>query len=893
MMRKRIHLIWFFLFPMILTFGTGCTGDDDDTPGDDDDTSYETDIPDTTDTPSVGDDDTSDATEQPQPAITIDSPEDGATVQIPFDLEVTVENFMLDDAAVGGANQEGYGHWHVLVDGAYLEFAASSTFTITELEAGDHTIGAMLVHNDHTELSPSASDEITVTVEAALEPAITITSPTDGADMAPEFTVTVEVQDFTLSDAVGAEPVEGQGHWHLNVDGAYLDLSTSNSLSVSGLSPGSHTLQAALVGNDHAALDPPAESQSITVQVAETVPPASIAIISPEDGTVDFPLTVTVDIQNFILEPSLVGGDPEEGHGHWHLNIDGAYYDYSAYDSLEVASGLTPGSHTFQAELVNNNHTSLDPPVQSQLVTVDVGAPTIQITVPSDGNVGDTFTVEVAVTNFVLDPEAIGNAENVAGTGHWHLDIDGAYDSASGTTTTTVAGLAPGTHTLLASLHNNDHSPLSPAVESQTVTVTVVGDPVITLLSPTGGDVENVFVVTVEVGNFELSDDVGGAVAEGLGHWHLEIDGEYADLSTDTSLEVGPLAPGQYTLRAQLVNNDHTYLEPAVYSQEVSITVLEPSIEIVGPADGTLTGPDVTLEIAVSSFVLDPGNIGGDNSLGHGHYHIYVNGEYLGASGSTYFLIEGLEPANHQVEVRLTNNDHTELDPVVRDIIEITSQAVDPNAPTLTILSPGDLEEIDSTSVEIQVETTQFTLDPEALGGDNVEATGHYHVYYDGVYAGAEADNTFFLGGLQPGWHSLKVTLANNDHTELVPEVSDAVDVLVVASAPGIWIVGPEDGADVAQSFDLTVQVDNFTLDPEAIGGADVAGEGHYHIYVDGTYYLASASATNVVSLETEGAHEISVELVTNSHSNLDPRVLDAISVSWSSSSARSQGSGE
>ena len=104
----------------------------------------------------------------------------------------------------------------------------------------------------------------------------------------------------------------------------------------------------------------------------------------------------------------------------------------------------------------------------------------IKIRYPQSGaNVTDAAQVAVAVeiTGFDLDPAAIGNATNKAGSGHWHVLLDGKLVAPQGKIYAILKeGVGVGSHTVKAELHNNDHSPLSPVVEDS-VTFNVVAPP--------------------------------------------------------------------------------------------------------------------------------------------------------------------------------------------------------------------------------------------------------------------------------------------------------------------------------------------------------------------------------------------------------------------------------
>lgn len=80
------------------------------------------------------------------------------------------------------------------------------------------------------------------------------------------------------------------------------------------------------------------------------------------------------------------------------------------------------------------------------------------------------------------------------------------------------------------------------------------------------------------------------------------------------------------------------------------------AIEIVSPADGAVfnSGDSIVVEIAVTNFLL------GENG---NHWHILVDGASFGmiTGIANDFILRGLEPGSHQIEVVLANGDHQDL----------------------------------------------------------------------------------------------------------------------------------------------------------------------------------------------------------------------------------------
>ncbi|MBI4164073.1 MAG: Ig-like domain-containing protein [Candidatus Aenigmarchaeota archaeon] len=82
---------------------------------------------------------------------------------------------------------------------------------------------------------------------------LTITSPTEGQEVAgPD--VTIKLSTNLKVVAPSDKNVQGEGHFHLYVDGGtYIPVST-NSYTIKGLSAGEHTVKVELHANDHSLL---------------------------------------------------------------------------------------------------------------------------------------------------------------------------------------------------------------------------------------------------------------------------------------------------------------------------------------------------------------------------------------------------------------------------------------------------------------------------------------------------------------------------------------------------------------------------------------------------------------------------------------------------------------
>lgn len=94
---------------------------------------------------------------------------------------------------------------------------------------------------------------------------------------------------------------------------------------------------------------------------------ALIEFEQPEHGSVvpGPDVTAEVEVENFDIVDK-IGEDPVEGEGHIHWILDGGAPMVGTADST-VLTGLKDGEHTLVAELHDNNHDPLDPPVTADV----------------------------------------------------------------------------------------------------------------------------------------------------------------------------------------------------------------------------------------------------------------------------------------------------------------------------------------------------------------------------------------------------------------------------------------------------------------------------------------------------------------------------------------------
>ena len=94
-------------------------------------------------------------------------------------------------------------------------------------------------------------------------------------------------------------------------------------------------------------------------------------------------------------------------------------------------------------------------------------AASVEFTAPEEGAAVDGPDVETQVEVEGFEVAAKMDEPNVEGEGHIHWIVDSGTPTPSAETTFTAEGLEAGEHTVKAELHENQHQPLDPPVETE------------------------------------------------------------------------------------------------------------------------------------------------------------------------------------------------------------------------------------------------------------------------------------------------------------------------------------------------------------------------------------------------------------------------------------------
>lgn len=611
---------------------------------------------------------------------------------------------------------------------------------------------------------------------------VQITYPLTGASLGVAGTrVQLRVTNFVLDPNVIPCGLTDHGRIRLYVNDALILETSDTNASRSSLTLSDTRLGVQLVCTDGSSFDPQVW-HNITIAVGEP----SVTITRPPPPRIVSTAGTRLEytIANFMFDPGNYAGPSIPGQGHVHVLRNGSLVGTSVAPFADV-SNLPPGPSSLMVELHNNDHslvtTASHPFGYNHTIAATAVVPSIRVVSPAPGGVvsGSGFRMTVSVTGIELDTANYGGTQ-IPGHGHMHYFIDGGGLAATSTTPFVDFGSMPvGPHSIKAELHNNDHSlytdPTHPAGFNTTVIVNVVG-PSIAIISPAANAAVSSqgFRITVAVAGLVIDpENYGGTNIPGRGHVHFYEGTTLLGTSTTTSMDL-VLGPGPHTIRAELRNNDHSALVPAI-SAQVLVTVGAPALRILEPVGGSgVSTLGFRMRFAVSNFSFDAAGYGGLAVPGQGHIHVYVGTTLLITTVFDHAVIGGLPPGAVTLRAELRNNDHSALGAAITTTVDLTV-----TAPSIALSAPTSIAAGQDLLVTWTV--SGFILDGAAFGGAPETGRGHVHVFVDGTYVTATPGTSFSQSGLAVGSHTIRVELYNNDHSALAQQVSSERTVAVNA----------------------------------------------------------------------------------------------------------------
>ena len=356
---------------------------------------------------------------------------DGQTVPAKSVVRFGISGMALSPAGAAKANT---GHHHLLIDTGLppldepipsdfnsIHFGKGQTEIELSLTPGDHTLQLLLGDHNHIPHNPPVvSEVIRVSVDPATLEKTRTPAPSDarvffldladGAKLTAKSTIKFGISGMDVAPAGTQKP--NTGHHHLLIDTPLPDLDREipsdpnhihfgrgqTSAEVT-LTPGEHTLQLLLGDHQHVPHESPVASQVVRVTVAESgaavadsstgrqpsPPDAVVYFVYPRDGTLIYPKsTIRFGLRNMGVAPA---GVAKANTGHHHLIIDSETPPLDAPipsdpnhlhfggGQTEIKLSLTPGEHTLQLVLADDQHVPHDPPVMSARIKVTVGYP--------------------------------------------------------------------------------------------------------------------------------------------------------------------------------------------------------------------------------------------------------------------------------------------------------------------------------------------------------------------------------------------------------------------------------------------------------------------------------------------------------------------------------------
>ncbi|MEO0493011.1 MAG: hypothetical protein AAF081_06315 [Actinomycetota bacterium] len=186
--------------------------------------------------------------------------------------------------------------------------------------------------------------------------------------------------------------------------------------------------------------------------------------------------------------------------------------------------------------------------------------------------------------------------------------------------------------------------------------------------------------------------------------------------------------------------------------------------------------------------------------------------------------------------------------------------------------------------INIMVATTNYTVAPEAASTDHVEGEGHFHLSIDGAKVQRFYNDAIHYVGVTEGEVTVMVELSANDHRTYAVDGEpimamtafdvpahdhgehnhgDADQVTWEGAAPELTVEVVE---DPKSGYNALITVDGMTLSADNVNGANVAGEGHLHIYVNGQKLGRLYGPATHIPILPQGEVEITVGAFANDH---------------------------
>ncbi len=248
---------------------------------------------------------------------------------------------------------------------------------MNDMEHGDdHGDGDHGEHGDHGGHSHGEPIEVPDSMTVPTVALSAVADPVSGHNLF------IDLADFDISvENVSSDPVDGEGHLHLYVDGDRVGRIYNTELHLDGLEPGEHMVMIEVNANNHAPYAVDGETITAMTMISveggdtTTLDPAELEGASP---TVSVSVTadrksgwnVVVGLDDATLSADDAGSEPVAGEGHLFATLDGEPLG-RFYGTQMHLPDLEPGDHELVVELRHNNTApyAVDGTVVSDTVT--------------------------------------------------------------------------------------------------------------------------------------------------------------------------------------------------------------------------------------------------------------------------------------------------------------------------------------------------------------------------------------------------------------------------------------------------------------------------------------------------------------------------------------------
>ena len=595
------------------------------------------------------------------------------------------------------------------VDGlGWSATAGALTFSFEGLAQGNHTVDVRAIDRAGNDRETS----VTFNVDT-VAPIVNITAPMEGLN-----TNSTTVSVFWT----GNDPTSGIKGYQFQIDtGSWSVRSLDLTHDFAGLTDGPHTVTVKAYDNaDNTAT-------ALFHCIVDTVAP-SLVISHPTDGWFTGGTTAVVFWN---------GSDPTSGIQDYQFSLDGAAWTSNGMVLSHAFHGLSEGTHTVSVMVTDH---ALNSYVVSLTFTVDLTAPSLEITAPLDSGIYDISTI-------TAEWSATDGSSGLLGYGY---RIDGGAWSATSLAVSRIY------HDLGEGPHTFDVYALDNVLNNVTGSVTFMVDtvsPSLSITAPTTGQMFNHSSVVVTW--------AGGDGTSLIAGYQYRLDtGAWSEISNDLEHVFGALGEGNHTVSVMAMDNAGNTRSASVIFM---VDTVSPSISITLPYDGavinntqfTWGGSDVTSGILGYQYRIDSGEWS-EISLGLAH-------TFAG-------LAEGLHHVDVLAQDKAGNSAMAQVD-----------FTLDTVSPTLILDLPFQGIFLNSSDVHVIWHAEDVT---SGVHGYSYRLDG-------GEWSAVSMTSDLLFPGLAEGYHTVTVRAYDNVNLRVTSSVTFMVDTV----SPTLTIDVPDEGA--------------------------------------------------------------------------------------------------